>query len=89
VASVRRRVKGAFFGGRVECVPAIAGLYEQELTETLRRGLMGTEESLFTILAYRHPELFTEYEIDPDGLMTPFFVALAHGSGLPRQATDK
>ena len=84
VARASRRVKSALFGGLVECVPEVARLYEQELTETLRRGLMGTEESLFTILAYRHRELFTEYRIDPDGLMTPFFVALAHRSGSPQ-----
>jgi hypothetical protein len=88
IAQATRRVKGAFFGGLVGSVPDVARLYEQELAETLRCGLMGTEESLLTILAYRHPQRFTQYLIDADGLMTPFFLALVQGRALvPWQAT--
>tara|TARA_B110000483_G_C18122545_1_gene514230 strand:- start:413 stop:1420 length:1008 start_codon:yes stop_codon:yes gene_type:complete len=43
------------------------------MDETLSRNLMGTEESLFTILTYKYPELFTYSKIESNGLVSKFF----------------
>jgi hypothetical protein len=43
------------------------------MNDTLSQGLMGTEESLFTIMTYKYPELITYSEIDGNGLMGKFF----------------
>jgi len=41
--------------------------------DSLSNGLMGTEESLFTILTYQYPEIIQYYEIDGNGLLGKFF----------------
>jgi hypothetical protein len=43
------------------------------MNETLSNGLMGTEESLFTIMTYKYPNLITYSEIEGNGLMGKFF----------------
>ena len=43
------------------------------MKDTLSQGLMGTEESLFTIMTYKYPNLITYSEIDGNGLMGKFF----------------
>jgi len=78
-ANVDHVVRGGLFGGRKTAAPKIAGLYERILGETLAQGHMGTEESVLTILTYRHPELFRCYRVEENGLIGPFFEALARG----------
>ncbi|MDB4235140.1 hypothetical protein N9828_01460, partial [bacterium] len=65
--------RGGFFGGTKESISEINGLYYSIIDDTLREGLMGTEESLFTIMTYRHPELITYSEIESNGLVGKFF----------------
>jgi hypothetical protein len=48
-------------------------LYYGLLLDTLKRGFMGTEESLFTILLYQYPSIIDYCEIGSDGLMYKFF----------------
>lgn len=66
-------VRGGFFGGTREQIAEINSLYYSTLSETLTQGLMGTEESIFTILSYRHPHLFNVNMIEPNGLIYKFF----------------
>jgi len=70
---VRWVTRGGFFGGPATYVGKAASLYETTLLDTLSEGLMGTEESVFTILAYLHPAIFDRYMIGADGLVWPFF----------------
>lgn len=84
VGHVDRVVRGGFFGGVPERVTEIAELYDELLESTLDAGLMGTEESLFTILAYRHAKRFSHYLVEADGLMGPFFEALVRGGAARR-----
>jgi hypothetical protein len=65
--------RGGFFGGTKKRINEINGLYYNYLNNTLNEGLMGTEESVFTIILYKHPDLVTQYLIDYDGLIWPFF----------------
>lgn len=59
-----------------------ARIYHAMLDHTLSAGLMGTEESVLTILAHLHPGLFQRYRVDDSGLVTSFFAAMASGGGV-------
>ena len=65
--------RGGFFGGKKERINQINGLYYMYLNTTLSDNLMGTEESVFTILQYNHPDLTTQYTIESNGMIWPFF----------------
>src|SRR5690606_497911 len=48
--------RGGIFGGPKHAINDINDIYYGLLNDTLNNGLMGTEESIFTIIAYKHPE---------------------------------
>jgi hypothetical protein len=64
--------RGGLFGGRKDAIGDINGLYYDLLHATINEGYMGTEESLFSILLYRHPDLIEYAEIEGNGLITKF-----------------
>jgi O-methyltransferase len=72
-AKVDKVARAGFFGGRKNAISQINSIYYALLNETLDKGLMGTEESLFTIMVYKHPELIGYSEIEDNGLMSRFF----------------
>jgi hypothetical protein len=65
--------RGGFWGGKKEHIHQVHGLYYYYLANTLSEGYMGADESLNTILSYRHPELIHNFELGGDGLCWPFF----------------
>jgi len=65
--------RGGFFGGDKESISKLNYLYYNLLIDTLTNGLMGTEESLFTILTYNNPNLIDYFKIESDGLLFRFF----------------
>jgi len=65
--------RGGFFGGPTESVAAVNSLYYGLLKSTLSDGLMGTEESIFSILVYKHADLVNYFEIEGNGLISAFF----------------
>jgi len=72
--------RGGFFGGPKELIGGVNGLYYTLLTETLNNNLMGTEESLFSILLYKYPEIFNYFELEDNGLTNRFFENLKNDS---------
>jgi hypothetical protein len=68
--------RGGFFGGKKERVNEINGLYYSYLNSSLSEGLMGTEESIFTIISYNHQDLVSNFKIEGNGLVWPFFESL-------------
>jgi hypothetical protein len=50
-------VRGGLFGGTPTAIERVAELYDELLNDTLAHGHLGTEETLLTILAHRHPDL--------------------------------
>jgi len=70
---VNKVARGGFFGGRKNLISELNTIYYSLLHETLDRGLMGTEESLFTIMTYKYPNLISFSEIDGNGLISKFF----------------
>lgn len=65
--------RGGIFGGSAEVVEKMNGLYWSYLNGTLQKGYMGTEESVFTILSYKHSDIINRVMIGPDGLVNKFF----------------
>jgi hypothetical protein len=65
--------RAGFFGGKKEIISEINSIYYNLMDETLSKGLMGTEESLFTIMTYKNSDIITYSEIDGNGLMGKFF----------------
>lgn len=70
---VNKVARGGFFGGRKNLISELNTIYYSLLHETLDRGLMGTEESLFTIMTYKYPNLISFSEIEGNGLISKFF----------------
>jgi len=70
---VNRVARAGFFGGKKDSISEINNIYYGLMDSTLSSGLMGTEESLFTIMTYKYPSLITYSEIDGNGLMGKFF----------------
>jgi hypothetical protein len=65
--------RGGIFGGPKYTISKTNELYYSSLYDTLTSGYMGTEESIFTIMLYKHPELFQYYSIENNGLLYSFF----------------
>lgn len=65
--------RAGFFGGRKDSISEINSIYYSLMDETLSKGLMGTEESLFTIMTYKNSDIITYSEIEGNGLMGKFF----------------
>jgi len=70
---VKKVARGGLFGGPKETISHINGEYYNLLNETLSRGYMGTEESIFSIMIYKLPEFVNYFEIKSNGLFGKFF----------------
>lgn len=68
--------RGGFFGGRKDALNEVSDAYYRNLESSLKEGLMGTEESVFTIIAHTYPNLVHRFEIEDNGLVWPFFEKL-------------
>lgn len=64
-----RVARGGMFGGSLYAIREINNIYYQLLNNTLTSGYMGTEESLFTLITYLHPDLCNIVWIEPNGLI--------------------
>lgn len=70
---VEKVARGGFFGGPSDTISQATNLYYSIMDDTLSRDLMGTEESLFSILVYKYPQEFDYFEIESNGLLGKFF----------------
>lgn len=75
-ADVKLVGRGGFFGGKKEYITKINNAYYTELLDTLNSGYMGTEESIFSILMYKYPDLINYAEIEGNGLLAHYFEEL-------------
>lgn len=72
-SKVNKVSRGGFFGGPKESISDINSIYYGLLKTTLEEGYMGTEESIFSIMAYKHSDLINYFQIDSNGLLGKFF----------------
>lgn len=84
-SKINKVARGGFFGGKKEIISEINTLYYHLLVDTLSRGYMGTEESIFTIMTYMYPKLITYFDIESNGLVGKFFEDLKNDSLIPKQ----
>lgn len=68
--------RGGLFGGHKHQINEANATYYSMLTNTLNSGLMGTEESLFTLMSYNEPHLYRRFELDGNGLIVKFTQSL-------------
>lgn len=71
-SEVKLVCRGGLFGGSKSVIGDVNGIYYNVLQSTLNEGYMGTEESLFSIMLYRHSDMFDYYEIEDNGLIGKF-----------------
>ena len=67
--------RAGFFGGPITDIEEIFSNYYRILNRTLSDGYMGTEESIFSIMLYKHKDLIKKFIIKEDGLLNTFFEA--------------
>ncbi len=72
--------RGGLFGGSKAALREANSMYYSLLMDTLNDNCMGTEESIFTIMSYRRPEIFRRYELDENGLVIKYIQALIDGT---------
>lgn len=70
---VNKVCRGGFFGGSKMMIREMNTLYYDIMRTTLNNGLMGTEESLFSIMTYTNPTNIDYVEIESNGLLYKFF----------------
>jgi len=75
-SKVAKVCRGGFFGGSKKAINEFNTIYHGHLRDTLHEGLMGTEETIFTLVSYLHPELVNVFDIGDDGMVWPFFEAV-------------
>jgi hypothetical protein len=71
-ADVKLVCRGGLFGGNKNVIADVNGIYYNILQSTLSDGHMGTEESIFSIMLYRHSDMFDYYQIEDNGLIGKF-----------------
>lgn len=84
-SDVDKVARGGIFGGPKDSISEINNIYYGLINDTLNEGLMGTEESIFTIMTYKYPELIQYFEINNDGLLQTFFEAVKNGTAIPKR----
>lgn len=72
-AKVNKVARGGFFGGPKETIKDINSIYYNLLMSTLDEGYMGTEESLFSIICYKHSDIVNYFDICEHGFISSFF----------------
>ena len=82
---VDKVARGGIFGGPKHLINQINQIYYNLLNETLSNGLMGTEESVFTIMVYKYPELIQYFDIEMNGLLLTFFEDLKNDRLVAKQ----
>lgn len=68
--------RGGLFGGHKDQISQANNTYYSFLQASLGEGLMGTEESIFAIMAHKEPYFYRRYELDGNGLIVKFTEAL-------------
>jgi hypothetical protein len=74
--SVNYVCRGGLFGGHKNYITQANSTYYSTLMKTLDQGYMGTEESIFSIMAHLEPHLYRRFELDGNGLIVKFIQAL-------------
>ena len=64
--------RGGLFGGHKDFISHANASYYALLENTLNKNLMGTEESIFSIMAHLEPHIYRRYELGSHGIIGTF-----------------
>lgn len=83
--------RGGIFGGHKDFIAEANATYYHLLFNTLTAGFMGTEESVFTIMAHKEPSKYSRFELKEEdaGLLSPFFEKLKNHNNLEVPSLSK
>lgn len=81
--------RGGLFGGNKSNIENINNLYYGILNQTINDGYMGTEESIFSIMLYKHSDLIDYVEIDGNGLISKFCEDLKNDKVIVKNVSPK
>lgn len=81
VPNVEFVCRGGLFGGSKKSIQQFNSEYYSLLVSTLSHGFLGTEESLFTVLAYRNPLNINLFMLQEYGMIANFCEAVKTGVG--------
>lgn len=76
--------RGGFWAGHKDVIHEINDIYYNLLNDTLNNNLMGTEESIYTILSYQHKDKINVHMIESNGLVYKFFEDLRNDVIIPK-----
>ena len=83
-STVEKVARGGFFGGPKSKIAKVNSIYYGLLLSTLSEGYMGTEESIFSIMCYKHADIINHFDIEDNGLLVTFFENLKNDA-LPKE----
>ena len=72
--------RGGLFGGHKDAISDVNSEYYGLLDRTIGEGYMGTEESVFSIMAKSHPEKYRRFALEEYGMIGTFINALEQGN---------
>mgnify|MGYP003630790959 FL=1 len=72
--------RGGIFGGQKQAINSANATYYSLLQDTLAQDLMGTEESIFTLMSYHEPDIYRRFELEENGLIVKFTQAINEGT---------
>lgn len=75
--------RGGLFGGHADQIREANSTYYHLLSDTLNAGNMGTEETIFTIMAYLQPLIYQRYKINSGGFIQNFIDDIKEGKAEP------
>lgn len=81
--------RGGLFGGHKDFLSQANAEYYHLLERTINEGLVGTEESVFAIMAKLFPEYYKRYSLDGNGLIVKFIQALQDGTAKLEEFTSQ
>ena len=86
---VTKVARGGFFGGPKNTISDINNIYYNLLFSTLSEGYMGTEESIFSIMCYKHSDMINYFDIESNRLVSKFFEDLKNDNLTPKNENPK
>ena len=72
--------RGGLFGGHKKAIKEANAEYYAMLSQTLADGYMGTEESIFSIMAHQNPYTYRRFDIESNGLIVKLTQDIVEGN---------
>lgn len=76
VDNIKYVCRGGLFGGKLDDIKQQNGIYYGMLADSLKNKLMGTEESIFSIMAHRYPEYYNRFMLKAHGMIANYCEAV-------------